>query len=163
TVFLAFGPFLCAALVVGAAPALRPRQLVTCSVVALCAGAIILPWTLRNYAVFGRPILVSSGFGTKLWQGNNELATGDADDRELPWSNCIGRVRLAALDHHERAAVEARYTEVEKRVDALEAQLGDRYLASDAVLQPIAFDYMRTHPGRTVALFARKFATLLSP
>jgi 4-amino-4-deoxy-L-arabinose transferase-like glycosyltransferase len=163
SVILAFGPFLCAALVLGAAPALRRRQLVTCGALALGAAAVILPWTARNYAVFGKPILVSSGFGTKLWQGNNELAAGDADDRELFWSNEIGRERLAALRPQKRAAVEARYEDVGRRVDALEARLGDRYLASDAVLRPIAFDYMRTHPGRTVTLFAKKLATLLSP
>ena len=163
SVFIAFGPFLCAALVVGAAPALRRRQIVACGVLVLSAAAVILPWTARNYAVFGKPILVSSGFGTKLWQGNNELAAGDADDRELYWWNDIGRARLAGLGPRERATIEARYAEAGRQVDALEAQLGDRYLASDAVLGPIALDYMRTHPGRTVALFARKLMTLLSP
>ena len=36
----------------------------------------LLPWTLRNYLVLDRPVVVSSGFGTKLWQGNNEGAGG---------------------------------------------------------------------------------------
>ena len=163
SVFIAFGPFLCAALVVGAAPTLRRRQLVLCGALVLAAAATILPWTARNYAVYGKPILVSSGFGTKLWQGNSELSAGDADDRELFWWNRTGQARLAALAPSERAAVEARYAEVGKRVEALEAQVGDRYLAYDAVLGPLALDYMRTHPARTLELFAKKLGTLLSP
>lgn len=38
--------------------------------------AIILPWTVRNYVVHGKLILVKSTFGYQLWSGNNPDATG---------------------------------------------------------------------------------------
>jgi len=43
----------------------------------------ILPWTVRNHFAYGRFVPVSSGLFTKLWQGNNELAVGGPDDRDL--------------------------------------------------------------------------------
>ena len=38
----------------------------------------LLPWTLRNYAVQGELVLVSSNGGFNFWIGNNPLATGEA-------------------------------------------------------------------------------------
>ena len=47
----------------------------------LMAGAIsmllcLTPWTIRNYKVHGRIILLKSGMPKELWMGNNPNATG---------------------------------------------------------------------------------------
>jgi 4-amino-4-deoxy-L-arabinose transferase-like glycosyltransferase len=48
----------------------------------LIAGAVtmlvLVPWTVRNYDVHGRLMLVKDGFGKELWMGNNPHATGTA-------------------------------------------------------------------------------------
>lgn len=161
-VFLAYLPFLLLAMlyVVGAD---KPRALRTCAFVLLGAVLVIAPWSFRNYQVYGRLILLSSGFGTKLWQGNNEMTRGDADDRELYWGTADWEARGRDLDEASRRALDVRYRQIDARVDTLEAELGDRYLATDIVLMPIAAHYIAEHPGRTIVLFAKKLVTLFDP
>jgi 4-amino-4-deoxy-L-arabinose transferase-like glycosyltransferase len=143
-------------------PAWR-RQLASCALLVLVAAATILPWTVRNYAVYGRVIAVSTGFGTKLWQGNNELSDGGADDRELFWGTPNWEARLAALDPATQDAIRTRYAEIDRRVRAAEVETrGDRYLATDPVLGPLALEYMAAHPIRTTILFVRKIGTFFS-
>jgi len=49
---------------------------------ALAVGAAmaitLLPWTLRNAAVLGRPVLIKSTFWYVFWEGNNLQSTGSA-------------------------------------------------------------------------------------
>lgn len=161
-IFLAYLPFLVAGLFYASRAPLRRRVVMAATLVAATA-LTILPWTLRNWIVLGRPVLVSTGFGTKLWQGNNEGAVGDADDRELSFRQDVWRERIAALPEPERRAVEERYREADRRIDALEAASGDRYTATDTVLGPLAWEHIRNHPGRTIELFARKVGTLFLP
>jgi 4-amino-4-deoxy-L-arabinose transferase-like glycosyltransferase len=161
-IFLAYLPFLLAAIFYASRAAFSRKVLMaTILVVATVLG--ILPWTIRNYLVLGRPVLVSTGFGTKLWQGNNEGAAGDADDRELSFRQDVWRARVATLPEPERTTVEARYRDAERRIDALQAASGDAYTATDAVLGPLAWEHIRTHPLRTVELFVRKLGTLFLP
>lgn len=161
-IFLAYLPFLVAALVYGSRGAVS-RRLVMATTLVVATMLGILPWTIRNYLVLGRPVLVSTGFGTKLWQGNNEGAVGDADDRELSFRQDVWRERVAALPEPERGTVEARYRAAEQRIDALQAASGDAYTATDAVLGLLAWEHIRTHPVRTVELFLRKLGTLFLP
>jgi hypothetical protein len=42
--------------------------------------AVVLPWTLRNRAVLGTPVLVSTNGGVNLYIGHNPHATGGYDD-----------------------------------------------------------------------------------
>jgi 4-amino-4-deoxy-L-arabinose transferase-like glycosyltransferase len=162
SVFLAYVPFLMlAVLYAGWA---RPWSAVrACGVLALGAALVIAPWSLRNFRVYGRPVLVSSGFGTKLWQGNNEMTLGDADDRELYWTKAEWTERAQGLDESSRRALAERYAEIDARVAAVEARVGDRYLATDIVLMPIAARYIAEHPARTTSLFVKKLATLFAP
>lgn len=45
-------------------------------VAAVCAGAVILPWTVRNTVINGEFVWMVSVDGEVLWRGNNEYATG---------------------------------------------------------------------------------------
>ena len=42
----------------------------------------ILPWSIRNYKVYKRPVLILNNFGLNLWIGNNPKASGSALTRE---------------------------------------------------------------------------------
>lgn len=53
------------------------RLVIAAVVLALVAMlAVLAPWTLRNYLVLGKPVLVSTNGGSNLYRANNELATG---------------------------------------------------------------------------------------
>lgn len=167
-IFLAYLPFLAAALVLpnradGVDRDSLARRLAMGAALVVATGVVLLPWTLRNYFVLGRPVVVSTGFGTKLWQGNNEGAVGDADDRELSPDQEVWKARVATLPAPERAVVAARYRDAERRIAALQAESGDLYAATDAVLGPLAVEFIRSHPLRTLELFVRKLGTLLLP
>lgn len=161
-IFLVYLPVL-AAVLVYAVPGPRAHRIALGAGLVLATALAIVPWTLRNWIVLGRPIVVSSGFGTKLWQGNNEGADADADDRELSFEQEVWRARIARLPDAERAAVEARYADAAERIAALRAATGDAYLANDAVLGPLALEFIRTHPLRAGTLFVRKLGTLFLP
>jgi len=42
----------------------------------LCTLLMLTPWTIRNYEVHGRLLLVKNSFGKEFWMGNNPHATG---------------------------------------------------------------------------------------
>jgi len=139
------------------------RRIVLCCALVTGSAAVVLPWTARNARVFGRVIPVSSGFGTKFWQGNTVLANGGPFDRELMVGSADWERRLARLPAAERRVVEARYAVIGRQLQESEAELHDRYLASDEVLLGVALDEIRADPGRALRLALRKMATLFSP
>jgi len=49
------------------------RRVLVAGVVTLLA---LTPWTVRNYVVHGRLLLVKDSFGKEFWMGNNPYATG---------------------------------------------------------------------------------------
>jgi 4-amino-4-deoxy-L-arabinose transferase-like glycosyltransferase len=124
---------------------------------------VVLPWTVRNAVTFGRLLPVSSGFHTNLWEGNNELAVGDADDRYLTWNSPIWKARLAAQDAGTRATITQQYASMNERVDrAIAANGGDSDLGMDDVLGPRAIQQITQHPIHTLRLATRKIVTLYS-
>jgi Glycosyltransferase family 87 len=58
-------------------------------VVVLGAVVVIAPWTFRNLAVLGHPVMVSTNGGSNLYRANNQLATGGYV--------AVGRVDVEAL------------------------------------------------------------------
>lgn len=69
------------------------------------AAAVIAPWTARNAAVFGRPILVAADGGVNVWIGNHPLAIGEGDlaaNPALKAAHVAFRDRLAHLTPEER-------------------------------------------------------------
>ena len=123
---------------------------------------VVLPWSARNRAVYGRFVLVSSGGGTTLWKGNNELADGTADDRFLGWGRPVWMERRARLDPGERAALDAKYDALHARVVAREREVGDTYLAMDDVLGPVARTYVTEEPMAALGRAGRKLLTFFS-
>src|SRR5262249_28158947 len=161
-VFIVYLPAVGVALLYGAWPRWRP-QLVAWGAAVLATVAVVSPWAIRNHEVYGRPILISTGFGTKLWQGNNELSVGDADDRELSWDNDIWARRAAQLDEGARRALDRKYAEIGDRGDAAGEEAGDFCVAGGVVLLPRALGYVRPHPVRPAPLFSTKREALFPP
>lgn len=147
------------------------RRIALAGTLAAAGAAVVLPYMARNQAVYGR-FMVTSGFYTKLWQGNNELATGGPMDRELHWDQGYmmgGRdrggweARVAALPIDEQLAIRAKYAELDMKINARAKELGDDYfLAADELLKPVILEEMRSNPGRTAGLFFTKLGTLYS-
>lgn len=52
------------------------RFICLCAATYLACFAVILPWSMRNYHVFGTFVLVSTNGGPTLYGGNNQNATG---------------------------------------------------------------------------------------
>jgi 4-amino-4-deoxy-L-arabinose transferase-like glycosyltransferase len=115
----------------------------------------IVPWTLRNYAVYGQVIPIATGSGMFLWRGNNELTRGDAEDRYLmPGEGEAWTSRVQDLELPYRSTVEHKYARVQNDLKALDAVGHDRYL------QKLALAYMAEHPVRVIKLFVSKVGTL---
>ncbi len=89
----------------------------------------LVPWTIRNYRVFGKFIVLRSNFGLELWLGNNP----NVPDLWSPW--------LHPNDSHEEADKYARIGEI----------------AFMAEKQQEAFAFMRTHPAATLHFMFRRF------
>jgi 4-amino-4-deoxy-L-arabinose transferase-like glycosyltransferase len=143
---------------------LLDRRHAVARIAALLAGwaVVVLPWTARNAAVYGRVVLVSSGGGITLWKGNNPLSDGGPDDRFLGWDRPVWRARLAALDPATRAAVETDALRLRADAEARTAVVGDGFLARDDVLGPAARAYIRRAPLAALRRAGWKVVTLWS-
>jgi hypothetical protein len=89
----------------------------------------LVPWTIRNYRVFGKIIVLRSNFGLELWLGNNPDVTDT-------WS--------PTLHPNDSRAEAEKYK-----------QMGE--IAFMAEKQREAFAFMRTHPADTVRFIFRRF------
>ncbi len=89
----------------------------------------MIPWTVRNYRVFGKVIVLRSNFGLELWLGNNPQVTDTSAQWQHPSSD------------PQEAAKYVRMGEIP-------------YMAQK---QQEAVAYMRTHPAETLNLIFRRF------
>ena len=99
----------------------------------LAAGAIVViaPWTLRNFRVYDRFVLVASEGGVTFWTGNHPLAIGEGD---LAANPPIKRAELAFRAAHPGLTAE---------------QLEPLYYRD-------ALHYIAAHPAWWLGLLARK-------
>ena len=58
---------------------LARRRFALCAALAVASLVVVGPWTARNYATSGRPILVASEGGLTFWTGNHPLSRGEGD------------------------------------------------------------------------------------
>lgn len=110
--------------------ALRRRTVLAVALV-VAAGAVVAPWTARNYRVHDRFVLVASEGGVTFWTGNHPLAIGEGDLAANPG---IKRAELAF-----RAA----------RPGLTAEELEPHYYRD-------ALGYIAEHPGWWLGLVARK-------
>ncbi len=75
-------PLLIVWLVATADRRMRPRAIRAATVGVVVAIIVCVPWTLRNYQVHGRWIVIRDQGGINLWWGNYEQATGGAKTKD---------------------------------------------------------------------------------
>ena len=153
-VFLAFFPFALLYVWWRARKGGKWRPSAAVAVVALLT---ISPWTLRNAAVFGRFVPISTGMGLHLWRGNNELSLGDADDRHLNLMDSLWIERAQTLlSETQRAELTSRTAKLVNEMESLDEVSGDRRLAAEG------FRWLREHPRRFICESASRLLTLYS-
>jgi 4-amino-4-deoxy-L-arabinose transferase-like glycosyltransferase len=91
----------------------------------------LVPWTIRNYRVFGKFIVLRSNFGLELWLGNNPDVTDTSAEWQHPNTN---------------------FAEGQKY-----KRMGE--IAYMAAKEQEAFAFMRTHPGITLNLLFHRFVS----
>jgi 4-amino-4-deoxy-L-arabinose transferase-like glycosyltransferase len=134
------------------------RRIMYGLVLAAMAFLTVMPWTVRNYSMYDRFLLVSSGSGLFLWRGNNELTRGDTDDRYLdPGSGEVWLSRLKTLEVSQRRELSHKYELINRDLKILDNIDRDRYL------QKLALSFIVEHPARSLALFFDKLQTLYTP
>jgi 4-amino-4-deoxy-L-arabinose transferase-like glycosyltransferase len=90
----------------------------------------LVPWTIRNYRVFGKVIVLRSNFGLELWLGNNLNATDTSAQWQHPY------VYKEEAEKYKRMGEIAYMAEKEQE----------------------AFVYMQTHPSDTLYFVFRRFS-----
>lgn len=106
----------------------------------VAAFAVLAPWTVRNFQVHDAFVLVRTGFGTALYWGNNSQATGtDWVIEQQPDGTVLYVPGLYKVDPELLARLTP-LSEVEQ----------------EAVLQGIAWQWIRDNPGAAARLWLRK-------
>jgi len=72
-------PTLLLALLIFVIFCLWKRYFAQLSVLLVCSLLLISPWAIRNYQIFGTPVIVGTAGGYDLWVGNNEEANGELE------------------------------------------------------------------------------------
>jgi 4-amino-4-deoxy-L-arabinose transferase-like glycosyltransferase len=156
-IFLAYLPFAVIYMIFKYGENFR-RRIAYALILAAMAFMTVMPWTLRNYAMYDRLLLVSTGTGLFLWRGNNELTRGDTDDRYLdPGAGEVWLSRLQSLEPFQRKELSHKYDLVIRDLQTLDNIDKDRYL------QNLAMSFIVDHPARSLALFFHKLQTLYTP
>jgi len=122
-----------AALLAGAAASRRWKPAISLLAAALAVVACLTPWTIRNYKVHGRLILVKSGMAKEFWMGNNPHATGTAFATG-------GAEEITNVYPPKAYALRGKLSEIQM-TDALDAE---------------AWAYIKANPGRTVEMTLKK-------
>lgn len=114
------------------------RQPAALASFALGVALVLGPWTARNVAHYGRPVIVASDGGVTFWTGNNALAIGEGD--------------MAANPHLKIASKElrARYPGLN------EEQMEPIYFRE-------SFTWIREHPVDWLVLMTKKVFYLIVP
>jgi Dolichyl-phosphate-mannose-protein mannosyltransferase len=108
--------------------------------------AVISPWMLRNYAVFGKIVPIVSRPWFEIWRGNNLYATG------CEWKENTSE-RCSVL------ADTALYADLTRKFDALPYD-NTFEIRANALLQQEAQTFVRTHPAETLVLAGKKMLFL---
>jgi 4-amino-4-deoxy-L-arabinose transferase-like glycosyltransferase len=119
----------------GSAPSLV-RRLLPAGVLAAAVGAVVLPWTVRNYLVHRQPVLVATNGGSTFYGGNNGRVARER--RYLGYW-----LSTTELPHRDR-------------VDAAPNEV-----AHDKVEWALGWQWVREHPGEMPLLLAAKVVRLV--
>lgn len=71
--------------------------------------AVVAPWTMRNYEVFGKPVFVATNGGSTFYGGNNDIVL----NQRRFWGGWVSTTKLPGRDLIEAQPDEARHEEKE--------------------------------------------------
>jgi len=108
------------------------RAMVRSGTICLLALAVVVPWTLRNYAVFKTFVLVSTNGGMALLAGNNASVVGDYGSDFSPDDPLLVQAQFSVED-----------------------QIGANRRASS-----LALKWIKDHPGQFLGLIPKKLFRL---
>lgn len=108
------------------------KSLLHAAVTCVIALACISPWTIRNYRVFGHPVLVTTSGGVNLWVGHNSHAIGNST-----WDALYG-------------------TPDQRRKLGLLTGRRDTEVLLDQQAAEFAIDFAQSHPQQEAQLLVRK-------
>jgi 4-amino-4-deoxy-L-arabinose transferase-like glycosyltransferase len=80
------------------------RQRLAAVLLVVCAGCVVVPWSIRNTVVYGRFVAVASEGGITFWTGNHPLAVGEGDLAANPG---MKRSNVAFRERHPGLSPEA--------------------------------------------------------
>jgi hypothetical protein len=137
----------------------------------IIAAGIISPWTIRNYQVFGTPIITTTHGGYTLYLANNKafydyLAKGKFD---LPWDAASMRPVVFAKDlplTEESVKVLALLQETAKAFEQEQRARGytnPRELWDDRIANVLARSFIREHPHQFISASLYRIRQLWSP
>lgn len=135
----------------------RARAFGLLTVTVLTTALTILPWTVRNYQVSGRFILVHSGAITQLFKGNLEYEHYDEAPLQLMKLEQAAMIRMAEMLDIEWSAYDERHPGMDEAVwPFLLADLrsGRVNLVAKIAAQAPRFWYLSESPAKSYSLAA---------
>ncbi len=156
-VMLIFAPFACLWLWINAGDNRGPIVRLVC-IMAIVALLLVVPWTVRNFVVHGRLVLVKLSLGYQLWAGNNPHATGtsrlipEAGQTGLFWpeQGITGWRDVQRLLWKQKTVVPTVLSTMPE--DVRERLRSMSEVEGDALLLRLAAEWIREHPARFLAL-----------
>ncbi|MDH5738775.1 MAG: glycosyltransferase family 39 protein [Nitrospira sp.] len=154
-VALGFAPFLVLYLLYRGRE--EPRRAVFQSAVLMVSFVmVVMPWTLRNYAITGTVIPVATGVGYSLWSGNQTISDG-RDEREMDEATLqrMAERRRTILATHLGQSIEQ--VENDLPLPLTYRDIVNITPEEDRALLWAGLSEMVSHPVSTLILWGKKF------
>jgi 4-amino-4-deoxy-L-arabinose transferase-like glycosyltransferase len=133
-------------------PKSRKRTIGLTAIIILFTFLTVLPWTIRNYRIHERFVLVSTNGGFVFWNGNNPFTTGSG--HEVITERAVAYLGIepdpdfpAIVEHWQPYPLPRAIAETAATMDEL--ALEDAFYAA-------GFDFIRQHPDRWFELAQAK-------
>jgi hypothetical protein len=138
------------------APPKRMQVIKAGATVAAVALITVLPWTVRNYVVHGRVVLISTHGGMTFWNGNNPFTTGSGHE---VYTDLVAEYRGEPRDPELPEIMEMRPYPLPEDLEAQLSTISEVDL--DRRLYHAGLQFVRQNPGRWSALAMEKLKGFL--
>jgi hypothetical protein len=112
---------------------------------------VVLPWTIRNYRIHGRIIMISTNGGATFWNGNNPFTTGSGHD---VYTERLEQFLGQPHDPKQPAIVQIYPYPLPAGIQSSVATVSE--LTLERQLYRAGLDFIRQHPREWIALVGQK-------